>query len=178
MADNKIKVVSVEVMNLQDDVLYHNPAIVFYAAGCKWDCKYCHSKNTWNFNQGYYVTPEDYYDIIKDLLFNNAPVTIIGEGGDFYFQLENWFNFVKDIKDKFKLFSDLLKVIWYTGAEVDEIQDIFYNKYPEMQRYFDAVLCGKPFYNKKDKNIKDLYFPSIDVIAKVEITQDGQLIYL
>jgi organic radical activating enzyme len=171
----KIKILHMDRLNLQDDCVFNNPAIILYAAGCKWGCKYCHSKNTWDFNQGYYITVDNIENLVKDFIDNNLSITIIGEGGDFFFQLDDWFEFIKDLKERFNN-NELIKVIWYTGAEIEDIIKLFsIEKYKHYKKYFDVILCGKPFYDKEDKNIKVLYDVKNDNFYLVEITPNGGL---
>ncbi len=43
-------------------------------------------------------------------------LTVVGSGGDFFFQLEDWLALVH----KIKLLCPYVKIIWYTGADFSE----------------------------------------------------------
>lgn len=169
-----IKVNSIDFLNLQDDVIFNNPAIIFYASGCNWKCKYCHSKDTWDFNKGVFVDESIVDNVITDFISNKLPITLIGEGGDFWFQRKEWSEFIKNIKDKYYNYFNLIKVVWYTGAEVGDVEDWF-SKNEEYRKYFDVVLCGKPFMNKEELNVKDMYIPKFKKCERVIITKEGRL---
>ena len=168
-----IRILNMDVLNLQDDVVFHNPAIVLYAAGCKWKCKYCHSRDTWDFNQGYDLTAYEMIELLNTLKQYTEDTTIVGEGGDFFFQLKNWFDFIKDVKDE----HSWIKVVWSTGASLNVVRNIFNKRFAYMKSYFDAILCDRPFEKENKLNIKTLYIPSTDEFQKVIVTQQGGLEY-
>jgi len=167
-----IRVLSVDVFNLQDDVVFNNPAVVLYAAGCKWKCKYCHSKNTWDFNQGYELASNDMIRLLKELQQYSNDITLVGEGGDFYFQLENWFDFIRDVKTE----CPFVKVVWSTGASFKTLKSIFSKLKPDYKQYFDAILCERPFFKENKVNRKTLYVPLNDTYKEVIITPEGGMI--
>ncbi len=105
--------------SLQDDIVYKKPALALYATGCSWKCKGCHNKELWNFNhpdnKSYpakklieYVRSRQKYLPAKD-------ITVVGMGGDFWYQLDNWLAFTREIKEAFPE----IKVLWYTGANYE-----------------------------------------------------------
>jgi len=158
-----VRVIRYEIANMNDDVVFHRPSITLYAAGCKWKCKYCHSKVTWN-QQGYYLDLKELYQYLDKFA---DMFTLVGEGGDFYFQLKDWVRLCNLLKDRY---PDL-KIIWYTGASLHTIQAIHKRLYDLSS--FDAILCGRSYAFLDDKNRKILYYPKEDKYEFKLITSDG-----
>ncbi len=160
-----IKILSLDELNLQDDCIFNRPAFVLYASGCKWNCEFCHSKNTWDFNQGFFIDSNSIIPKIRNIS-TTINITLVGEGGDFFFQLNDWLSFIRDIR---KEVSNNIKIIWYTGAEINDILTISKSDL----LLFNTILCGKSFFDKNDKNIKNALFPQEELLKVIEIKPDG-----
>ena len=131
-----IKVAKYE-FNLQDDVFFNRIALVLYAQGCKWNCKGCHSKELWTFEGGQELTPKDIVDTLDKRRVDPKEITIVGQGGDFWFQFNEWLEFCKMIKNAL---PDI-KIAWQTGAPAEAVKRVLYNYlYP-----FDVIACERPF---------------------------------
>ncbi len=136
-----LKVANV-VWSFADDIIFHNPALVLFAHGCKWACPGCHNKALQCFES--IETPKfSHSDDLMRFVFEaavkykfNHGLTIVGSGGDFFFQLDAWLAFCKKIKHLFPA----IKLIWYTGAEYS---DENLTKISDSLNDLDAVLWGK-----------------------------------
>ena len=106
--------------SLQDDPIYHNIALCLFASGCKWHCKGCSNKQLWDFNNpdAYDVTAERIakYITSKGKYIPAKDISIVGLGGDFWFQKEAYLECMQKVKE---LVPDV-KIVWFTGAEYDK----------------------------------------------------------
>lgn len=131
--------------SLQDDVIYNNLALVLYATGCRWNCKGCYNRQLWDFNHpdSRPITPEDLFKYIlnKADYIPQENISIVGLGGDFWFQYEAWKKFTKELKE----LCPKVKIVWFTGS--DKIDPSFMD--------VDAVLWGslKPRDGKVYKTV-------------------------
>lgn len=117
-----LKVASIS-WSFADDIIFHNPSLVLYASGCKWACPGCHNKALQCFSPPEALAYDNTDTLLKYIssqiktnkILSNG-FTIVGSGGDFYFQLEQWLDFCNKAKDQL---PDA-KIIWYTGAEFNK----------------------------------------------------------
>ena len=104
--------------SLQDDIVYNNPALVLYATGCAWKCKGCYNKELWDFNhpdsKKYKASKLTEYVSSRARYLPVNKITIVGIGGDFWYQLDNWLAFITKVKET----HPEIKTVWYTGAEL------------------------------------------------------------
>ena len=126
-----------EAWSLQDDIIFENPSYDLYALGCAWNCPGCHNGTLQSFESpdAYNISYSDRRDYLRsrlDLL--DGDLTVLGLGGDFWFQFRDWLDFNIELK------RDLpsIKTVWYTGAEYEE--RLATNIDLQM---FDAILWGK-----------------------------------
>jgi len=120
---------------LQDDIVYNNPAISLYATGCSWKCKGCYNKELWDFehpdNRKYKACTLIDYINAKSKYLPSKDISIVGVGGDFWFQVQAWLGFIKEVKEAL---PDV-KTVWYTGAA--------YSAKPKVDlTSIDAILWG------------------------------------
>lgn len=136
--------------SLQDDVVYNNPCLSLYATGCRWNCKGCYNKELWNFrhpdSKEYSVDTIIEYIKSREDILQPKDVTVVGMGGDFYFQLPAWVAFTQ----KLKAALPEVKLVWYTGAE-------YTTKLLKDVGHIDAILWGmlKPKEGKVYKTITE-----------------------
>lgn len=128
--------------SLTDDIIFNNPALVLFANTCKWACPGCHNKalqcfestNDLLFSDTHAVMSYVFNCVTKYKFMNE--LTVVGSGGDFFFQLNAWLDFA----DRLDYIFPAAKLIWYTGAEYSEENlDKLLNK----KHLFDAILWGK-----------------------------------
>ena len=138
---SKIRIARLE-FNLMDDVFFNRVAAVLYAAGCKWKCAGCHSKALWNAKGKEYSSEMFIKKLLREFKYPEKDLTVVGQGGDFWFQLENWIGFCKDIKKHLPN----IKIAWQTGASKEDIKSYFKDSiYP-----FDVIACERPFAVKEE----------------------------
>ena len=119
-----------------DDIVFGNLSLVLFANGCKWGCPGCHNKKLQCFEESQPM--KDPYLYVTQKLSGNQRligknITVVGSGGDFFFQLEEWRAFCARLK---KDFPDI-KIVWYTGTDYSErhlVGDV---------SDFDAILWGR-----------------------------------
>lgn len=105
---------------------------VIWFAGCGHHCPGCHNPETWDFNCGHEMTPQD-WDIIYDQLERDEISGLTLTGGDPLYQDKNLSLFLKQIKCNFPN-----KDIWcYTGFKYEEIDNF------QSLEYIDVLVDGQ-----------------------------------
>jgi len=138
---SELKVTDV-TWSFSDDIIFHNLALVLYANGCKWACHGCHNKKLQCFEPVQSVKFSDIPAVTEYITerVSNAiqpeKITIVGSGGDFYFQLPAW----KKLCQELKMLYPSMPIIWYTGAEFTPENIAMLG---DSAQYFDAILWGK-----------------------------------
>lgn len=122
--------------SLQDDIVYNNIALCLYATGCAWNCKGCYNKELWDFNHpgSFLLSAEGLTKYLeeKTRYIPEDSISIVGMGGDFWYQLDNFIELINNVKAKFPN----IKVVWYTGAHPNYRPD-------KDLSMFDTILWGK-----------------------------------
>ena len=129
--ENKISVIKI-IQNSSVDGIGLRTAI--YCAGCFHGCKNCHNPQTWDINNGKFVSIEDLYKIImQNPLIKGVTFT----GGDPMFQAGAFCELAKMIK------ANTEKTIWcYTGFTFEEIVENRDDKF-ELLKNIDVLVDGK-----------------------------------
>ena len=84
-----------------------------YCAGCLHHCKGCHNPQSWDINNGKWMSIDELMEIIVKDEFSNVSFS----GGDPFYQVEAFTELAKRIKTETK------KDIWcWTGFTIEEIQ--------------------------------------------------------
>ncbi len=157
-----LKVASIS-WSFADDIVFSNIGLVLYANGCRWGCPGCHNKQLQCFENITQLRFEDnaaiiayVTDKIHSMAYLDNNLTLIGSGGDFFFQLSAWTELCLSLKALFPW----LKIVWYTGAEhtPENIAVLGDNI-----NAFDAILWGK-------LRVIDNY-----VIKKLTRSEDGHI---
>lgn len=137
-----LKVASVS-WTLADDVIFGNMSLVLYANGCKWACPGCHNKalQCFEVNDSLKFSSNNAIIAYLEAKIKAMPdlancLTVVGSGGDFFFQLQAWLDLCEAIKQLYPQ----LKIIWYTGAEHSETNVAVLGS---KSSYLDAILWGK-----------------------------------
>lgn len=165
LQENRIYIANSISANLCDDIVYGNIAISLPAIGCKFGCELCHSKSLQEprLAFGRLLSAEDFIESMTSAVNNiGRNITIVGTGGDFFFQLDQWILFCHKVKSTF---GRLVKIVWYTGVEYkssdysivvgkDNIEDI------------DAIVWGRGTDWAKRYIIKDITLSPHDSILE------------
>lgn len=155
VVSNKITIAETISPNLCDDIVYGRIAISLHAIGCEWECPDCHSKQLRKFNYKKQIEINaddfcrDWKDAIDAVGIDN--ITIVGTGGDFCFQLDNWLEFCSDIK---RILGSQVRIVWYTGALAEDngvYRSIISCKHIEC---VDAILWGRSESHNCDTIVK------------------------
>lgn len=149
-----LKVASIS-WSFADDIVFNNIALVLYANGCRWACPGCHNKQLQCFESIDKLRFEDNNSVlsyIRDKIdtgsFLNNKLTIVGSGGDFFFQLPAWLDLCSAIKREYPW----IKILWYTGAEHTNANIAMLDRGLHL---IDAILWGK-LKNSNGYVIKDI----------------------
>jgi len=140
-ADSVLNIANV-TWSFSDDIVFHNLALVLYANGCKWACHGCHNKKLQCFEPVEslkFTTLPAITEYITDRVDNSIQpekITIVGSGGDFYFQLPAWEKLCKELK----MLYPNMPIIWYTGAEFTKENVAMLG---DSAALFDAIMWGK-----------------------------------
>lgn len=125
----------------REGVLASTDGIAFeiYVSGCNGYCKDCHSKHTWDFNQGILMDDYFYNEVFKimqnkEWQFDNIALL----GGE---PLDNDKKDIINFAKKMKSYFENKKLYLYTHFELNEIND-------EIKKHFDFIKTGK-FDEKK-----------------------------
>lgn len=120
-----------------------------YVAGCNHKCPGCHNPETWNFDQGYLITPELVDEIIGKIKSNPLISGITFSGGD---PLEK--GNAEDLLWILEAIKSAGINVWvYTGYTYDQLLNDKFQK--ECLEYIDVLVDG-PFIQEK-KNPDLLY---------------------
>lgn len=114
---------------------------VIFFSGCKHQCKGCHSKETWNFQNGKEVD-DDIINYIREEI-NKRPFLswLVLSGGDPIYNTDEVIEFISKLNVNLPLWL-------YTGFE---LKDIINNKLLNM---CDAVIDGQFDINKRDITLR------------------------
>ena len=162
-ADVTLKISQI-TWSFQDDIVYDNIALCLYATGCAWGCKGCQNKDLWDFESeaSFEIKTGKLIEYIRDKIkyINEENISVVGLGGDFWYQADNYTKAMAEIKKEFPK----IKIVWYTGA-------YFEYKHPDNLESIDAILWG-PLKNKDEKVYKTLTNAPHTEIAKEIFVND------
>ena len=99
---------------------------VIFLQGCKHHCKGCHNPETWNFDGGIEITPEE---IAEDFCKHRLLDGITLSGGDPFYQQEECLSLLALMPN--------VNVWIYTGFEYQEISET------ELAKKADVLVVGK-----------------------------------
>jgi pyruvate-formate lyase-activating enzyme len=123
--------------SIGNDVVFGRFDISLFARGCYFLCPHCHSKQCQSIVGPSEVICAD--DVIskfgEDVLSQSS---IVGVGGDFIMQQQNWVDFCEDLKKK----VPKLKIVWFTGEEPTKNRKPFFD-------CFDAIVWGRSVVDDK-----------------------------
>ncbi len=129
--------------------LVNGPGIrrVFFAQGCKHNCKGCFNPDTHDFSGG---EEKDMDELIEDVLDNPFIKGITFSGGDPFEQADKFAYMAKKFKE-----HDLN--IWsYTGYTYEDIlkNKDYHKGWNELIKYIDVLVDGKFEEDKKEEGLK------------------------
>lgn len=120
---------------------------VFFAQGCKHNCKGCFNPDTHDFSGG---EEKDMDELIEDVLDNPFIKGITFSGGDPFEQADKFAYMAKKFKE-----HDLN--IWsYTGYKYEDIlkNKDYHKGWNELIKYIDVLVDGKFEEDKKEEGLK------------------------
>ena len=134
--------ISVKGLNPESLVDGDGIRAVIYCAGCSHRCKNCHNPQTWDINNGTFVSVQEIYDKVTE--FNPLIDGITFTGGDPMFQAEAFHELAKMIKNNSQY------DIWcYTGYTFEEIINSR-DKKLELLKSVDVLVDGRYIDELKD----------------------------
>lgn len=136
-----------KVLSIILDTVVDGPGLraSVYLAGCKHRCPGCHNPQSWNFDAGQEMTVQE----IVDKLVESGHKKFTISGGDPFYQPENLYNLVREIKTRIPN-SD----IWcYTGFTYEELQ-LKSDCTGLALRYIDTLVDGPFIQDLRDENLK------------------------
>ena len=122
-----------------------------YSMGCNHQCYNCHNPQTWNINNGTFVTVQDLYDRVTWHNPNGIqiiPNGITFTGGDPMYQAKGFSELAKMIKDNTKW--DIWTYTGYTFEEIISSQD---DKF-ELLKNVDVLVDGRYIDELRDINLE------------------------
>lgn len=132
------------IMEILEQTMADGPGLrtSIYCAGCHHHCEGCHNPQSWNLNNGHWVTVDELLKIIKADRFSNVSFS----GGDPFYQVEAFTELARRIKEE----TD--KTIWcWTGFTYEEI--IADEHLSMMLPYLDVLVDGPFILAQRDTNL-------------------------
>lgn len=118
---------------------------VVFVQGCKHHCKGCHNPETWNFDGGREITPEEIFaDFRKHRLLDGITLS----GGDPFYQQEECLALLELMPN--------VNVWIYTGFEYDEISETELAKKADVLvvgRFVDELKCDGQYFGSSNQKI-------------------------
>lgn len=113
-----------------------------YCAGCHHHCPGCHNPQSWNIDNGHWMTVDELMDIITADEISNVSFS----GGDPFYQAEAFTELARRIKTETK------KTIWcWTGFTIEEIREDPVKA--GMLDYIDTLVDGPFILEQRDTNL-------------------------
>lgn len=119
---------------------------VVFVQGCAHHCFGCHNPDTWDFNGGEEISPEEMAEVIRNTPYIDG-VTL--SGGDPFYQEEACLELLEHLPKK-------LDVWVYTGFEYDEVKDRPLGKAADVLvtgQYVEELRCVGKMYGSSNQEI-------------------------
>ena len=132
------------IMEVIDETMADGPGLrtSIYCAGCSHRCQGCHNPQSWNMQNGHWVTVEDLLNVIKADEFCNVSFS----GGDPFCQADAFTELARRIK------TETSKTIWcWTGFTYEEILADAEKK--QMLQYLDVLVDGPFIQEQRDTQL-------------------------
>ncbi|MCR5184418.1 MAG: anaerobic ribonucleoside-triphosphate reductase activating protein [Opitutales bacterium] len=136
---------TIRVIDIIFDTFVDGPGMrtTVYCAGCRHFCEGCHNPQTWKFDQGTAMTPEE---IMAAILEGSPSSNITFSGGDPLYQVEGFAALAKLAKENYD------KNIWcYTGFLYEEI--VADARLRQILPYIDVLVDGLFVLAERDTSL-------------------------
>lgn len=135
--------------------------ISIYCAGCHHHCRGCHNPQSWDINNGKWMSIDQIMDIIKADGISNVSFS----GGDPFYQAPAFTVLAKRIKE------ETGKNIWcWTGFTIEELyQD---PEKAELLKYIDTLVDGPFILEQRDTTLRFRGSPNQRIIHLTPLEED------
>lgn len=134
----------ISVLKIIEDTAVDGPGFrtAIYAAGCDNRCKGCHNQQSWDINNGHYMSTQEIMDIIIKDPFANVSFS----GGDPMYQVDGFIELSHAIK------SQTNKTIWcWTGYLFEMLLRM--PKQRKLMDYIDVLVDGPYIESKRNTDL-------------------------
>lgn len=134
----------ISVLEIVEQTMADGPGlrISIYCAGCEHRCPGCHNPQSWNMENGHWMSVDDILKVIKADEFSNVTFT----GGDPFYQVEAFTELARRIK------AETNKTIWcWTGFTIEEIRAD--ERLSQMLPYLDVLVDGPFILEQRDTQL-------------------------
>lgn len=134
----------ISVLEIVEQTMADGPGlrISIYCAGCEHHCPGCHNPQSWNMENGHWMSVDDILKVIKADEFSNVTFT----GGDPFYQVEAFTELARRIK------AETRKTIWcWTGFTIEEIRAD--ERLSQMLPYLDVLVDGPFILEQRDTQL-------------------------
>ena len=134
----------ISVLDIVEQTMADGPGLrtSIYCAGCGHHCPGCHNPQSWNIENGHWMSIDDILDVIKADEFSNVSFS----GGDPFFQVDAFTELARRIKQE----TD--KTIWcWTGYTIEEIRAD--EHLAQMLPYLDVLVDGPFILEQRDTQL-------------------------
>ena len=132
-----------------------------YCAGCHHHCPGCHNPQSWDINNGKWMTVDEIFDVIKADPFSNVSFS----GGDPFYQVDAFTELARRIK------SETKKTIWcWTGFTIEEIRAD--GHLVQLLPYIDTLVDGPFILEQRDTQLLFRGSPNQRIIHLTPVEDD------
>lgn len=132
-----------------------------YCAGCLHHCKGCHNPQSWDINNGKWMSVDELFDIVVAEELSDVTFS----GGDPFYQVEAFTELAKRIKTETK------KNIWcWTGFTIEEIR--VDEHLAQLLPYIDTLVDGPFILEQRDAHLLFRGSPNQRIIHLTPVEED------
>ena len=132
-----------------------------YCAGCHHHCPGCHNPQSWDINNGTWMSIDEIMDVIKADSISNVSFS----GGDPFYQVEAFTELARKIK------TETNKNIWcWTGFTLEEIQAD--EKLSSLLPWLDTLVDGPFILEQRDTTLLFRGSPNQRIIHFTPVEED------
>lgn len=132
-----------------------------YCAGCLHHCKGCHNPQSWDINNGKWMSVDELFDIVVAEELSDVTFS----GGDPFYQVEAFTELAKRIKTETK------KNIWcWTGFTIEEIRAD--EHLAQLLPYIDTLVDGPFILEQRDTHLLFRGSPNQRIIHLTPVEED------
>lgn len=134
----------ISVLDIVEQTMADGPGLrtSIYCAGCRHHCPGCHNPQSWNIENGHWMSVDEILDVIKADEFSNVSFS----GGDPFFQVDAFTELARRIKE------ETHKTIWcWTGFTIEAIRAD--EHLAQMLPYIDVLVDGPFILEQRDTQL-------------------------